>query len=165
LDRIKAGSPYPDFHFGFNLNLEYSNFYLNTFVQGVFGNEIVNGSPMRNRINRWTEDNPESNIPRMTHLNLNNNFRLSDIYIEDGSYLRVRNVQFGYNVPQSLLSKANVLKLRLYVSFDNILTLTNYSGPEPEVVNGWYGNPLAGGIDAGVYPQSKIYSAGVSVTF
>ncbi len=164
-DRIKVGSPHPDFHFGFNLGMEYSNFYLSAFIQGVYGNEIVNGRPTFNRINRWQEDNPSLTEPRLTHLNLNNNFRLSDFYLEDGSYLRVRNIQIGYNIPERILSMAAIKKMRAYLSFDNIFTFTNYSGPEPEVVNGWYGHPLAGGIDAGVYPQSKTYSAGLSVTF
>jgi TonB-dependent starch-binding outer membrane protein SusC len=164
-DRIKVGSPHPDFHFGFNLGFEYSNFYFSTFIQGVYGNEIINGRPTYNRINRWREDQPHPTEPRLTHLNLNDNFRLSDFYLEDGSYVRVRNIQFGYNIPDKVLSVTGLKRMRAYISLDNIFTFTNYSGPEPEVVNGWYGHPLAGGIDAGVYPQSKTYSVGLSVTF
>jgi TonB-dependent starch-binding outer membrane protein SusC len=164
-DRIKVGSPHPDFHFGFNLGFEYSNFYFSTFIQGVYGNEIINGRPTYNRINRWREDLPHPTEPRLTHLNLNDNFRLSDFYLEDGSYIRVRNIQFGYNIPDKVLSVTGLKRMRAYISLDNIFTFTNYSGPEPEVVNGWYGHPLAGGIDAGVYPQSKTYSVGLSVTF
>ena len=164
-DRIKVGSPHPDFHFGVNLGMEYSNFYFSAFIQGVYGNEIVNGRPTFNRINRWQEDQPSLTEPRLTHLDLNNNFRLSDFYLEDGSYVRIRNIQLGYNFPVKLLSAMSIKRLRAYISLDNILTFTNYSGPEPEVVNGWYGHPLAGGIDAGVYPQSKTYSAGLSIVF
>ncbi len=165
LDRIKAGSPHPDFHFGFNLNLEYRDFYFSTFLQGVYGNDIVNGNPVYNRINRWTPDNPSQTEPWLTQQNLNNNFRLSEYYLEDGSYLRVRNIQLGYNLSERLLAYTGAHRARIYVSFDNIFTFTRYSGPEPEVVNGWYGHPLAPGIDAGVYPQSKIYNLGLSVTF
>jgi len=164
LDRIKAGSPHPDFHFGFSMNFEYKNVYLSAFLQGVYGNEIVNGNPVYNRINRWTEDNPSSTEPRLTQQNLNNNFRLSTLYLEDGSYLRVRNIQLGYNIPGGFLDFSGISKGRIYVSVDNAFTFTNYSGPEPEVVNGWYGHPLAPGIDAGVYPQARIYSVGLSVT-
>jgi TonB-dependent starch-binding outer membrane protein SusC len=165
LDRIKAGSPHPDFHFGFSLNMEYSNFYLSTFLQGVYGNNIVNGNPVYNRINRWTPENPSTNEPRLTQQNLNNNFRLSQYYLEDGSYLRVRNIQLGYNFPARVLQMTGLSKGRIYISLDNMFTFTRYSGPEPEVVNGWYGHPLAPGIDAGVYPQSKIYSLGASISF
>lgn len=165
LDRIKAGSPHPDFYYGLNLNLEYSNFFLSTFLQGVYGNNIVNGNPVYNRINRWTPDNPSSTEPRLTQQNLNNNFRLSQYFMEDGSYLRVRNIQFGYNFSPAVLGLGGLSNGRIYISLENIFTFTNYSGPEPEVVNGWYGHPLAPGIDAGVYPQSKIYSLGASITF
>ena len=165
LDRIKAGSPHPDFHFGFSLNMEYRNFYFSTFLQGVYGNKIVNGNPVYNRINRWTPGNPSQTEPRLTQQNLNNNFRLSTYYLEDGSYMRVRNIQLGYNLPEKLMRFTGAHRARIYISFDNIFTFTRYSGPEPEVVNGWYGHPLAPGIDAGVYPQSKIYNLGISVTF
>jgi TonB-dependent starch-binding outer membrane protein SusC len=179
-DRVELGSPYPDFEFGFSTDFSYKNFDLRIFIQGVSGNEIVNGMlyNTRNisnsgggwnnfetiRLNRWTAATPENNEPRMTSRDLNNNMRFSDRYVMDGSYIRMKNIQFGYTIPFNAAGKVKISNLRVYVAADNLFTITNYEGFDPEVSE-YYSNPYAYGVDVGTYPQSRIYRAGVTLNF
>jgi len=138
-DRTYLGSATPDFLFGVNGSIEYKGLDFRVFFQGVQGNEIAN--PMyrfwyasdgsknnfhKDRLNRWTPENPGSNEPRMTVNDPNGNGKFSDRYISDGSYIRLRNLTLGYTLPASLTSKARISNLRIYVTGDNIWTKTNY---------------------------------------
>ncbi|MCU0403657.1 MAG: TonB-dependent receptor [Chitinophagaceae bacterium] len=179
-DRVDLGSPYPDFEFGFNSDFAYKNFDLRIFIQGVQGNEIVNGMlyNTRNvsnsgggwnnfetiRLNRWTEQTPENNEPRMTSRDPNNNMRFSDRYVQDGSYIRLKNIQLGYTIPFNPSSRIKISNMRVYVAADNLFTITNYDGFDPEVSEYYY-NPYAFGVDVGTYPQPRTYRAGVTLNF
>lgn len=172
-DRTYLGSAFPDFSGSLNLNLSYKNFDFQAFVFATFGNEIANAMSYniqtssilsnyhKDRLGRWTQDNTSSNVPRMTSNDANGNQQFSDLDIEDGSYIRLRNVQLGYTFPKTLTSKIGVSKLRVYVSGDNLITLTDYSGWNPEIAGGG----LNGGVDYATYPVPSIVSGGLNITF
>jgi len=176
LDRTILGSAIPDFSYGFNAFLGYKNFDFKLFFQGLAGNETVNALSIFNanprgtynsyadRMNRWTPQNPAANEPRMTLSDPNQNVAFSDRYVENGSYLRLRNVQLGYSLPAVTLSRFAVKGLRVYVSADNLLTLTKYRGYEPEVGD-WYGNAFYQGVDVATYPQARTFIGGLNLTF
>lgn len=177
-DRTNLGNPYPAFQYGFNADFNYKGFDLRLFVQGLQGNSLVNamhwstrngsnagggwGNFERIRMNAWTPENTNTNEPRMTATDPNNNMRFSDRYVQDGSYLRLKNIQLGYSLPASLLSKVKVTQLRIYVAADNLFTITNYQGFDPEI-SGLGGYSY--GLDVGTYPQPRTYRAGVTLNF
>ena len=113
-------------------------------------------------LNYWTPENPNTNIPRLAGTDANNNGRLSDRYVENGSYLRLRNVQLGYTLPSALVKKAMLQNVRLFVSGQNLFTITGYSGIDPEVGQS---TSLSRGVDYGIYPQSRVITGGISITF
>jgi hypothetical protein len=183
----------PKFFTGLNLDGSYKQFDLNLFWYASVGNKIFNytarnlqsfgrtdGSIGIQNIsqeyyqNRWTASNPSTEYARITRLDQNGNGRPSDVFVEDGSFLRLKNVQFGYTLPASIAKKAAVSKLRLYVSAQNLLTFTKYSGLDPEL--GTPENPdsdaskrdrnvTASGIDVGTYPNSKFFTFGINANF
>jgi hypothetical protein len=177
-DRSYLGSATPGFTYGFNSNLSYKGFDLRIFFQGVQGVELVNGldyftrnstgkwNSTVSRLDRWTPENPTSNEPRMTLTDANENSRFSDRYVQDGSYLRLKNATLGYTIPAALTQKWKISNVRAYVSVDNLLTFTKYKGLDPEIgdygYNGSY-NPLAYGVDLGTYPQPRTMRVGVVV--
>ncbi|HND87285.1 MAG TPA: hypothetical protein PK971_03100, partial [Saprospiraceae bacterium] len=171
-DQTYIGNPTPAFTYGATLDFEYRGFDLGFFLQGSQGNDIYNATVRYdfnyvNRpvsvLNRWTGEGSSSTEPRVNLLDPNQNARVSDRFVEDGSYLRLKNVQLGYALPKSLLSKIRMQKFRLYVSAQNLFTFTRYSGMDPEI--GAYGGPLSAGVDRGFYPQSRVLLGGVNVTF
>ena len=181
-DRTYLGSATPSFTYGASVNLTYSGFDLQVLFYGVQGAKAVNAPAFNlskssnfagtwsnfyaSRLDRWTPSNPNSDQPRMTSNDLNGNYLFSSRYVENDSYLRLRNVQLGYTLPTSFLSKYQVGSLRVYVSADNLLTFTKYTGLDPEIsASGYYNNPLAYGVDNGNYPQPRTYRLGVNVNF
>jgi TonB-linked SusC/RagA family outer membrane protein len=177
-DRTFIGSYLPKFTYSLNYSASYKNFDVSIFFQGVQGNKIFNaeriileGMPRLfnagvNVLNAWTPTNTNTNIPRAAKGDPNGNVRPSTRWIEDGSYLRLKNAMIGYNVPSSWLkSKTSngLSKLRLYVSSQNLLTFTKYSGLDPEV--GSKNGTLTNGIDYGQYPQPRTFQFGVQATF
>ena len=182
-DQTFLGSPIPTFEYGLNINLDYKNFDLTLFFNGVAGNEIVNGTKYRgffdpegnffsDALNAWTPENPNTNIPRNTIADLNNNKRASSFYVEDGSYFRLRNIQLGYSLPREVLETVKLSKVRLYVSAQNLFTITDYTGYYPEVGRntrngGPNGQPnlLSSGVDERSYPTARTVQAGVQVSF
>ncbi len=172
LDRDFIGNPTPDFTYGFNADFEYKGFDMSLFIQGVEGNDIFNGIvrydfSFTNRpqsiLNRWTGPGTSDFEPRVTVNDPNFNARVSDRFVEDGSYIRLKNVQIGYNLPKSIISKLKMEKFRLYLSAQNLLTFTDYSGLDPEI--GATQGALDLGIDRGFYPQSRTFLGGVNITF
>ena len=170
-DRTKIGKGMPDWSFGLTLGAEWKGFDINFFFQGTLGNDMFDFSqrgdiPAMNRptwiLDRWCGEGTSNKIPRMTAANLNNNWRSSDLFIKDGSYVRLKNTQLGYTLPASLTKKFSVQNLRLYVSAENLLTITGYDGFDPEVVTGGYTRI---GVDRGVYPQSRTIFVGTNITF
>ncbi len=169
-DRTKIGKGMPDWTFGLNLGAEYKGFDLTAFFQGSLGNDIFDFStrgdiPMMNRpswiLDRWTGEGTSNTIPRVTSINHNDNWVSSDLYVKDGSYVRLKTLQIGYTVPQSILNNY-ISRCRLYVMGENLFTLTDYDGFDPEIASGDY---TTIGIDRGIYPQSRTISIGANITF
>jgi len=171
LDRTYIGNPIPKWTLGINGSMEYMNFDLSFLFTGAFGHQIFNGAQrqdlsMTNRpvkyLDRWTGEGTSDEIPRFTFSDVNNNYRVSDLYIENGSYLRLKNIQIGYTLPKKFLDRIKIGVWRFYVSGENLLTFTGYSGAEPEI--GAMGT-VDIGIDRGVYPAAVTYRFGTSITF
>ncbi len=172
-DRINLGDPHPDFTVGLNLNFAYKNFDLSMFWYGVVGNQIVdatrrydlpNANYQTSVLDRWTGEGSTNKTPKVSWSDSNNNRgNFSDYMVEDADYLRLKNIQLGYSLPKSVLNKLNIERCRFYVSGDNLLTFTKYSGFEPEIGNS--GNVFYTGIDQGIYPQAKVFTIGANITF
>lgn len=170
-DRVTMGSPYPDFTGGLNLNLEYKGFDLNMFVYAALGQEVydatrrydMNGTNYRaDWLNRWTGPGTSNYYPRVTFVDDNQNMKtVSDFFIHDGSYVRLRNITLGYTLPKTVTEYLKIKNLRFYVTAENLLTFTNYKGYDPEIGGGVFSN----GIDHGIYPQSRTILGGVNITF
>ncbi|MDP5171323.1 MAG: SusC/RagA family TonB-linked outer membrane protein, partial [Bacteroidia bacterium] len=170
-DRTIIGNPTPDFTYGFNGNIGYAGFDLSVFLQGVQGNDIYRGFTRLDfenvnvpvsRLNRWTGPGTSNTEPRVIVGDPNQNARISDYFVEDGSFLRIKTVQLGYKLPGELLNAIHVKSARVYVSGQNVFTFTNYSGLDPEI--GTRG-ALEVGIDRGFYPQARTWLAGIDVSF
>ncbi len=176
-DQTLLGSPIPDFEYSVNFNASYKRFDIDIFFQGVEGNEIWNGRLFEGVFvpngskrgivrNAWTPENP-SNIPRATIGDPGVNRRESDFYVEDGSYLRLKNVTLGYTFPPSLMEKIAVSKLRAYINVENAFIIDNYSGYYPEIGrNVSRGNNLFNrGVDENVYPVPRTITFGIQLSF
>ncbi len=177
LDKTLIGNPIPKFYYGFNINLEYNNFDISANFEGTYGNDIFNA--MRyytyseadvtqksvDVLNYWTPTNTNTTMPRLNGNDKNDNLRISDRYVEDGSYLRLKTLQIGYSLPQAMIRKVYMTSMRFYVSSDNLLTFTNYSGLDPEIGQLVSSNTLSRGVDLGAFPQAKTVVAGFSITF
>jgi len=170
-DKTKIGKGMPDWTFGLSLGADWKGFDLNLFFQGTAGNDVFDFSQRgdiqaMNRpswmLDRWIGEGTSNKIPRMTAVNPNRNWRSSDLYIKDGSYVRLKTIQLGYSLPTSLLEKASLQRLRLFVTAENLFTFTSYDGFDPEIAAGDYFNI---GIDKGIYPQSRTISVGANLTF
>ncbi len=170
-DRTMIGNPYPEWTFGFDASAEYRGFDFSMLWIGSYGNEIFNGSQRQdlrytNRttaiLDRWTEEGSTNEIPRYTWIDVNNNYRISDLYIEDGSFIRLKNIQIGYTLPVGILKKVRASVFRVYVSGENMLTFTKYTGADPEV---GATSAFDVGIDRGIYPQARTIRIGTTITF
>lgn len=117
----------------------------------------------RSVLDRWTEENPSATHPRVTIDDPNGNFsRPSDFFIEDGSYVRLRNLTIGYTLPRNIVSAIGASRLRLYATAQNLLTFTKYSGFDPEIGSNW---ALDVGIDRNIYPQARTFAFGINLDF
>jgi hypothetical protein len=173
-DRVKIGDPNPKLTGGFTNNIIYRQFELSVFLQFSYGNDIFNGNrifieAMKGSDNqstailrRWREPGDLTDIPRATENDPNNNNRISSRFVEDGSYLRVKNLTFSYILSQQLAERLKVRNARVYVSAQNLLTFTNYSGMDPEV-NYTGDNNLLRGTDFFTYPQARTISVGLNL--
>ncbi|WP_066210341.1 SusC/RagA family TonB-linked outer membrane protein [Flammeovirga sp. MY04] len=178
-DRKVIGDANPTFIYGFTNNVSYKNFSLSIFFQGSQGNQMLNASrivttsmssPMNQTtdvLRRWQKPGDITDIPRAYPLGsdqtVTNNL-ISDRFIEDASYLRLKALTFSYNVPSTFLEKINLGSCRLYATGENLFTITNYSGFDPEV-NYRGGDNRVMGIDFGTYPQTRTYIFGLNVSF
>jgi TonB-linked SusC/RagA family outer membrane protein len=170
-DRTIIGNPTPDWTFGMTASAQYRGFDFSMLVVGTQGNDIFNGSQRQdlrytNRttaiLDRWTTEGSSNKIPRYTWLDVNNNYRISDLYIEDGSYIRLKNVQIGYTLPINILKKVRASTFRVYISGENLVTLTKYTGADPEI---GAMSSFDIGIDRGIYPQPRTFRVGTTITF
>ena len=171
-DRTIIGNPHPDFIFGLNNSLKYKNFDLNFFFQGVVGNDMLNftrmelewvngkGNQMTTVLNRWTPTNTDTDIPKAsgTYSSIT-----STRWVEDGSYIRLRNISLGYNMPAEIIKKAGIEQLRLYVSAQNLWTITRYTGYNPDV--SYRDSNTSLGLDYGSYPSTRSVTFGVNLAF
>ncbi|WP_276500699.1 SusC/RagA family TonB-linked outer membrane protein [Terrimonas pollutisoli] len=188
-DQTFLGSPLPRFQFGFNNSFNYKGFDLNIFFSGNVGNKVYNQLPVnqtnplnntnyftgilnyaktdlidhagdRNDVNNVYVTNPNTTIVSLRNDNTNENGRFSNLFLEDASFIRCKNITIGYNLPQNILAKAHIYSLRVYANVSNAFTITKYTGMDPEV-GSW--NPLEAGYDGGYYPQSRVFTFGVNV--
>ena len=178
-DRTFLGSPFPDYVFGLGTNLSYGLFEFNVFLQGMYGNQVYNqlaritSVPGRDNMNigmldRWTGEGTSNTVPWLTAADYNNNARMSSRFIEDGSFLRIKNVQLTFSVPERFVRRANMYSLKVYVAAHNLYTFTNYTGMDPEIArdNRFYGtNELVLGVDRGNYPAAQTFITGIEVSF
>jgi TonB-linked SusC/RagA family outer membrane protein len=182
-DRTYLGHFLPDFTYGLNFTSNWKNFDLSLFLQGVSGNEIMNtniydlegmtrlfGAGTR-VLDRWTPTNTDTDVPRAVTGDPNGNARVSSRFVEDGSYMRIKNLTVGYTVPDAALTgfaKGAISSVRFYVSANNLLTITNYSGYDPEIgSNSADANEasLRSGVDYGQYPQPRTFLGGIQIGF
>ena len=202
-DRVNLGSPLPLFTFGWTNTFTYKNFDLSIFLNGSYGNKVMNynsitlthmNSPWTNQLNSvsdrahlvpidpdkvysdgsmWYDDitnvkvaNPDTKTPRASINDPNDNDRISSRYVEDGSYLRIKNITLGYTFPKKWLDKARIENLRLYCNIQNLYTFTKYSGYDPEIgASTQDATGLTYGVDNGRYPSPTTYSIGLNITF
>lgn len=173
-DRAIIGNANPNSFGGWNNTFTYKGLDLNVFIQGVFGNEILNygsfdqlnmtgGNNLSTRaLNRWTPDNPSNTIPRA---NAAGGSRiLSSFQVEDGSYIRFKTLTLGYTLPSAWFRALSISQLRIYASGQNLFTITDYSGYDPEV-NRFGNSSISQGIDYGVYPSAKTFLFGLNLKF
>ncbi len=190
-DETFLGSPIPKFQYGINNTFTYKNFDLNFFFSGDYGNKVfnqlsitqtnpiastayfssvsnyarlalVNPNGSASDINNVYVTNPNTNIVGLRNDNTNDNTRSSSLYIQDGSFLKCKNITLGYRLPENILSKIYVHSIRVYATVTNVFTITKYQGMDPEI-GSW--NPLQAGWDSGYYPQPRVYSIGANITF
>jgi TonB-linked SusC/RagA family outer membrane protein len=168
-DRTFLGNPNPRFIFAMNNSFAWKGFDLSIFLQGIVGNDIYNANRIYQEgmavavnqttavLDRWTGPNTSNSMPRAVFNDPNKNTRVSDRFVEDGSYLRIKNITLGYTLPGNLASRMKMQSARLYLSAQNLLTFTKYTGFDPEVP--------ANGIDLNVYPVTRTISAGINISF
>jgi hypothetical protein len=172
---VYCGSPFPKFEYGFGLNASLSDFDINMFFQGTQGNKIYNGlrqdlestnlefNYSKALLNAWTPEN-HSDIPRAVTSDPNFNNQTSSRFLENGSYLRMKTLQLGYTLPASFTKRIKITSLRAYLSADNLFTITQYSGFNPDI--GRTGTILDRGVDFGhvAYPLARTYSLGIQLS-
>lgn len=203
-DRTDIGSPLPKFTFGWTNTFRYKNLDLSIFLNGSYGNKVMNynsltlthmnstwtnqlqsvvskrarlepidptivyadGSKWFDHIDNVRVKNPGTKIPHTSINDPNDNDRISDRYVEDGSFLRIKNITLGYTFPKALLNKAKIENLRVYVNIQNLYTFTKYTGYDPEVgASTQDSTGLTYGLDNGRYPSPAMYSFGLNITF
>lgn len=170
-DRTEIGNPYPAFTGGFTINMEYNHFDFNMFWYASLGQDVydatrrydMNGTNYRaDWLDRWTGPGTSNTFPRVTFVDDNKNMKqVSDFFVHDGSYIRLRNLTLGYTLPKQITDYVKMTKLRLFTSAENLVTFTKYQGFDPEIG----GSVFSNGIDHGIYPQARTILFGVNVTF
>ena len=193
-DQTIIGDPNPDFTFGFNNNFTFKSFDLGIAMNGSVGGDILNYSRvliegqtsiwnnqstavigraqigLRDPLGSATDPNnvyllnPSASVPRAATNDVNRNNRMSDRFIEDGSFLRLANISLGYTLPKNIISKLNIDRLRVYVSAQNLFTITGYSGYDPEI-GAYNQNSLLQNIDMGHYPLPRMFTFGLNLGF
>ena len=168
-DRTNIGNGTPDWTFGFNANADWKGFDFNIFLQGVHGSDVFDatyrsdvfsGNYPKWMLNRWTGEGTSDKYPRLS-LQDETNWQVSDLYVCDGSYLRIKNMSLGYTLPAKLTRRAFIERFRIYGMVENLVTWTKYWGFDPEIASG--GTSL--GIDRGVYPQARTWTVGFNIAF
>lgn len=168
-DRTNIGNGTPDWTYGLNLNADWRGFDFNIFFQGVAGNEVFDGTFRSDvssgnypswMLGRWTGEGTSNKYPRLA-LGDDTNWQVSDLYVCDGSYFRLKNITLGYTLPQNLTRKVCIERLRVYVQAENLATWTKYWGFDPEISSG----ATSLGVDRGIYPQARTFTIGANISF
>ena len=169
-DRTKIGCGTPDWTYGANLTLGWKGIDFNIFFQGVAGNDIYDATRRVDArsvnlpswmLDRWTGEGTSNRIPRYV-IGDGYNWQSSDLYVYDGSFCRIKNMQLGYMLPQDLTRKIGVQKFRVFVAVENLVTWTKYHGYDPEISSG---SDKSSGVDFGVYPQARTWTVGFNLEF
>lgn len=169
-DRVYLGSPIPTLTYGFSLNCDFMGFDFSADVFGVSGNKVYNSKETfrfgvynweKHVADAWTPENPSTTEPRVT--NGGHNYRVSDRFLQDGSFVRLRTLSLGYTLPQAICQKIKIGTLRIYLSGNNLYTKQKYTGYSPEFANS--GNPFEVGFDNGSYPIAKSTQFGLDLKF
>lgn len=168
MDKTKIGDPFPTFTLGWNLNVEYKNIDFTAFTYASVGNDVYRAyernanytNKDRMILARWTGENSTNSAknPRYSFTDDNSNIRVSDRYVEDGSFIKIKNLQLGYTFPQQMTRKV-FSRLRVYAQVKNAFTFTRYTGFDPEIAGGI----LDTGVDRGAYPQARTYAIGIDI--
>ena len=170
-DRTMIGKGMPDWTAGLTMSADWKGIDLTLFFQGSFGNDVFDycmrgDIPAQNRpgwvLDRWIGEGTSNRIPRMTNANPNQNWRSSDLWVKDGSYVRLKTAQLGYTFPAKWMKVVFIKNFRVYVAGENLLTFTKYEGFDPEMASDGY---TTIGVDRGIYPQSRTITLGASITF
>ena len=168
-DKTNIGNGTPDWTFGLTFNAAWKGFDFMMFWQGTAGNEVFDATRRVDiassnlaswYFGRWTGEGTSNKYPIWVN-NDTENWKSSDLYVHDGSYLRLKNIELGYTIPDFITKKAFISRLRLYVAAENLFTFTKYWGFDPEISSG--GTSL--GIDYGVYPQPRTFRVGLNLSF
>ncbi len=168
-DKTKIGKGTPDWTYGLNFQAAWKDIDFSMFISGTIGNDIFDATrrvdlkPVNlseEMWGRWHGEGTSNKIPRFSWSNNNDNYRVSDLYIKNGTYMRLKNIQLGYTLPRDLTSKVFISSLRIYVAADNLLTFTGYKGFDPEISDG-----ASNGIDRGNYPQARTFTIGFNLNF
>lgn len=167
-DQTKIGDPFPDFTLGWSVGLEYKNFDFSVFTYASVGNDIYRAyernanfsNKSRDVLGRWTGPGTtnDARTPRYSFTDANSNIRVSERYVEDGSFVKIKNLQLGYTFPDAMAKKF-LSRLRIYAQIRNAFTFTKYTGFDPEIAGGI----LDTGVDRGAYPQARTYSFGIDI--
>src|SRR5690606_2041805 len=169
------GNPNPDFYFGLTNTLSYKNFDLSIFLQGQYGNDIFNATRIETEgmtdaknqtaavADRWRAPGDITDIPRAVWGNTNNS-RISTRFVEDGSFMRIKALTLGYNLPENIIQKAHLTNAKVYFTGENLFTFTKYKGYDPEV-NAFGASNTVLGVDFGTYPQTRNLILGVNISF
>ena len=173
-DQTYIGNPNPDFTYGLNNTFNYKGFDLNIFLQGSQGNDVYNlnryytegglygaSNASTLTLDRWTGSGTSNFVPRAVAGDPNQNLRISSHYVENGSYMRIKLLTLGYTLPATLLGRISAQRIRVYVTSQNLVTITKYKGFDPELGN--QGGSL--GVDRGIYPQARVFLAGINIGF
>ena len=163
-DRTDLGNPIPNATMGLNFSSKYKDFDFTAYAFASIGNDIVRNyernQPLVNKsvytLNRWTGEGSTNSFPRVT-TGATQNTLFSDFYVEDGSFVRLQNVQLGYTLPADVIEKVGIDKLRFYISVNNLFTLTKYKGYDPSASSG---DSIGAGIDQGFYPVPRTFLLG-----
>ena len=170
-DRTMIGKGMPDWTAGLTMGADWKGIDLTLFFQGSFGNDVFDycmrgDIPAQNRpgwvLDRWIGEGTSYRIPRMTNANPNQNWRSSDLWVKDGSFVRLKTAQLGYTFPAKWMKVVFIKNFRVYVAGENLLTFTKYEGFDPEMASDGY---TTIGVDRGIYPQSRTITLGASITF
>ncbi len=169
-DRTKLGKGIPDWTFGLTITMDWKGIDFSMLLQGQAGAQTLNVTRRtdlyyinlpKTILNRWTGEGSTNKYPRFAFDSANENYRVSDYWMEDASFLRARNIQLGYTLPSNITKKVFISRLRFYAQVENAFTLTKYSGCDPEVSGGF----REVGVDRGVYPQNRTVTFGLNLTF